>query len=177
VTSSVDLARVEFLRTFRWTDGHADFAPVFRDASALAALGPGLVEPFRSLAPTVVVGIEARGFVLGSLCASALGVGLLLARKPGSMHPGENAEVTTNPDWRGNRTNFRLAKLLGPTDRALIVDDWVETGSQASAVAEAIELMGAVLIGTSVIVDQSPEPVRSALKLIGLLRQDELPPN
>jgi adenine phosphoribosyltransferase len=177
VTSTVDLARAEFLRTFRWTDGHADFAPVFHEASALAALGPGLVEPFRSFNPTVIIGIEARGFILGSLCASGLGVGLLLARKPGSVHPGNNIEVTTQPDWRGNQTTFRLARLLKPADRVLIVDDWVETGSQATAMSTAIKSMGATLIGTSVIVDQASESVRSALQLTGLVKHHELPPN
>ena len=49
------------------------------------------------------------------------------------------------------------------------------TGSQASAIADAVAQMGATLIGSSVIVDQAPSNVRTQLNVVGLLRYDELP--
>jgi adenine phosphoribosyltransferase len=168
-------AKQLFLESFRWTDGHADFAGVFRDDATLAALGPGLVAPFQSLGITAVVGVEARGFVLGALAAQALGVGLVLARKRGSVHPGPVVTATSAPDWRGRRIEFELSRVLVATDRVVIVDDWIETGSQATAVAHAIEICGAQLAGTAVLVDQTTSQQRERLNVKSVVTADELP--
>lgn len=82
-------ARQAVLRTFQWVDGDASFTPVFRDPDALRLLGPGLAEPFREAGVTAVVAPEARGFLLGALCAESLGVGFVAARKPGEPRPGD----------------------------------------------------------------------------------------
>jgi adenine phosphoribosyltransferase len=171
----VKLARAAVLRTFRWVNGHASFVPVFLDAEALRMLGPGLVKPFRDAGTTAVVAPEARGFILGSLCAVTLGVGLLAARKPGFPRPEDQVNVVSDRDWRGRRVEFSVARVLTETDRVLLVDDWIETGSQATAIGDAIRQMGAMLVGTAVIVDQAPSAVRAALNVVGLLRHDELP--
>jgi adenine phosphoribosyltransferase len=173
--SIVEQARAAFLRTFRWTGGHADLAAVFADAGVLALLGPALAEPFGSSGVTVVVAPEARGFVLGALCAEHLGVGLVLARKPGSVHPGEKVEVVSAPDWRGRAVTFRLARVLTSVDMALVVDDWIETGSQARAIKEGVEASGAQFAGTSVIVDDTTADARVDLNLASLVRSAELP--
>lgn len=170
-----DAAKAHVLRTFAWREGHALFTPIFHDPDALQSLGPALAGPFRDHGVTAVVSPEARGFILGALSAAVLGVGFVPARKPGSRHAGESVHVTSEPDWRGRRITFRLAKVFGPGDRVLIVDDWIETGSQATAVALAIEQMGAAVVGTSVIVDQAPDSIASALHVVGILKHDELP--
>jgi adenine phosphoribosyltransferase len=110
--SESESPRDAFLRTFRWTHGHADFAAAFRDPLTLAMLGPALAAPFADAGITAVVGLEARGFVLGALCAEHLGVGLVLARKPGSIHPGDKVEVLSAPDWRGREVRISIAKVL-----------------------------------------------------------------
>lgn len=170
----VESARAAFRATFRWTNGHADLTTVFRNAETLARLGPALAAPFQEAGVTVVVAIEARGFVLGALWAQHLGVGLVLARKPGSVHPGAMVEVTSRPDWRGKRVTFSLARVLSAADGALLVDDWIETGSQAKAVKEAIEACGAQFIGTSILVDDTTADVRRDLNVIALVRSKEL---
>lgn len=83
-----ECARSGVLRTFEWCDGDARLTPVFHDAETLASLGPGLTEPFHDCGITAVVAPEARGFVLGALCAVSLGVGFVAARKPGVPRPG-----------------------------------------------------------------------------------------
>lgn len=169
-------ARTAFLRTFRWTGGHADLAAVFADAGTLALLGPALAELFNAAGVTIVVAPEARGFVLGALCAQHLGVGLLLARKPGSVYPGRKLEVVSAPDWRGRAVTFRLARVLASADMALLVDDWIQTGSQARAIKEAVEVSGARFAGTSVIVDETTADAGVDLNLVSLVRSAELPP-
>ncbi len=172
---AIAAGRAAFVRTFRWTDGHADLAGVFRDADCLATLGPALAAPFHEVRATAVVALEARGFVVGALVARELGVGLVLARKPGSVHPGALIEVVSAPDWRGRKVTVRLATVLTADDRVLLVDDWIETGSQATAVAEATQRAGAELVGTSVIVDDTTDAVRDRLRVTALLRSSELP--
>jgi adenine phosphoribosyltransferase len=175
MSGDAERARQAVLRTFQWVDGDASFTPVFKDAEALRSLGPGLAEPFRGVGITAVVAPEARGFVLGALCAASLGVGFVAARKPGAVQTGDRICVESEPDWRGRRITFSLARVLTSSDRVLLVDDWIETGSQASAIADAIAQMGATLTGTSVIVDQAPGRIRTDLNVVGLLRYDELP--
>jgi adenine phosphoribosyltransferase len=173
----VGSARAALVRTFRWTQGHADFAPVFRDATTLATFGPALAAPFAGAGITVVVAIEARGFVLGALTAEHLGVGLVLARKHGAIHPGDKATVVSAPDWRGRRVRLSLVRLLAPGDRVLLVDDWIETGSQARAVKEAVTTCGAGLVGTSVLVDDTSAAVRGELNVVAVVLSSGLPLN
>lgn len=168
-------ARRLILKTFAWSDGHADFTGIFNDPRTLASLGPGLVESHRDNNGTAVVAAEARGFILGSLCAVALGVGFVPARKPGSVHPGEKIHANSEPGWQARRHTFRIAKVFGPADRVLLVDDWIETGSQAAAITEAVTSMGANAVGVSVIVDQAPPQIRSSLNVTGLVDYTDLP--
>ena len=166
--------RERLLSRFRWTNGHADFSAVLADPESLALFGPALVEPFRGSAITAVVGLEARGFVPAGLAALTLGVGLVLVRKAGAVHPGPKVEVTSLPDWRGRRVELQMARILSPADRILLVDDWVETGSQALAVKSAVETCQAELVGVSVLVDDAPADVRSRLGLVGVVGKVDL---
>jgi adenine phosphoribosyltransferase len=163
------------LGTFRWVDGHADLSRIFRSADVLQVVGAALAAPFQNAAVTVVVSPEARGFVLGALAARELGTGLVLVRKQGSHHPGASAQVRTAPDWRERELVLRLhPDVLGPTDRVLVVDDWIETGSQATAIQTLITRCGATVVGVAALVDDTTPPTRRRLNLHGLLRSVEL---
>ena len=91
--SDTGIAREAVLRTFQWVNGDASFTAMFKDADTLRSLGPGLVEPFREDRITIVTSPEARGFILGALCAAILGVGFLAARKAGFPRP-EDRQAT-----------------------------------------------------------------------------------
>jgi adenine phosphoribosyltransferase len=169
-------ARQLLLDSFRWTDGHADFGGVFRDPDVLMAIGPALARPFDAAEVTAVVGAEARGFVVAALVARELGVGLVLARKPGSVHPGAARQVADEPDWRGRTTEFRISRqAVRPGDRLLLVDDWIETGSQARTLAALVGRLGAEVVGVSVLVDDTTTAVRRGLNVVGLVTSSELP--
>ena len=175
-SASTDAEQI-FLERFRWVDGHADFSRVWFDRRFIEAIGPALTVPFADRGITAVVGVEARGFVLGALCASTLNIGLVLARKSGSVNPGNPIKVTSNPDWRGRQLTFEVQPLLTAADRVLIVDDWIETGSQATAIADAVATSGAEVCGVSVIVDQCSDDTRRTLNVCGLVCSDQLPPH
>ncbi|MGH9232098.1 MAG: phosphoribosyltransferase family protein [Acidimicrobiales bacterium] len=166
------------LRAFRWTHGRADFADALRDPDLLAAIGPALAGPFAASGVTAVVALEARGFVVGGLVARELGVGLVLARKPGAVHPDSDGQAATAPDWRGRHVEILISRrAVRSGDCLLLVDDWIETGSQARTVSTLAERRGADVVGVSVLVDDTPDDVREELTVVGLVRSSELPPD
>ncbi|MEV0679277.1 phosphoribosyltransferase family protein [Actinosynnema sp. NPDC050436] len=172
-TSARDLV----LERFRWSGGHADMWPVFRDGAAFAAVVRALVSPFRDAGVTAVCGVESRGFLLGGAAAVELGVGFVAVRKAAGLFPGEKLVREADPDYRGLRHSLRVQRAaLGPADRVLLVDDWVQTGSQARAVRGLVEAAGARLVGCAVVVDQSDPVGRADLGPVhGLVTADELP--
>jgi adenine phosphoribosyltransferase len=167
----------EFLARFRWIDGHADMLGLFTDGPFLSRAVEALAAPFRERGITKVAAVEARGFVLATGVALELGAGFVAIRKSGSIHPGAKAERTTEPDWRGQRNVLRLQRdALGSSDLVLLVDDWAETGSQASAAKALIEECGASYAGLSLLIDELPDTRREELApMHAVVSGDELP--
>ncbi len=165
------------LDRFAWVDGHADVWAVFRDAEALRVVVTALVEPFLDDGVTAVCGIESRGFLLGGAAAVQLGVGFVPVRKGSGLFPGVKVTRTTAPDYRGVVSDLRLQRAaLGSGDRVVLVDDWVETGSQVLAAREMIAECGATLVGCSVIVDDLTDQRRAEIgRVHALVRSDQLP--
>lgn len=172
--NAVARTRELLFELFRWTGGHADLSLVFRDAEFIRLVGPSLSAAFHESDVDAVVGIEARGFVLGALAAEALGVGLVLARKPGAVHPGAERETATEPDWRGRNPELAIARAaVSPGERLLLVDDWMETGSQARTVGRILGRFDAELIGVSVLVDETSS-TQTGPPITSLARASEL---
>ena len=165
------------LDRFAWIDGHADVWAIFRDADALRVVVTALVEPFLGDGVTAVCGIESRGFLLGGAAAVQLGVGFVPIRKAGGLFPGVKVTRATAPDYRDVVNTLRLQRAaLGPGDRVVLVDDWVETGSQFLAARAMIAECGAELVGCSVIVDDTTDQRRAAIgRVHALVRADQLP--
>lgn len=149
---------------FRWIDGHADTWSMLRNADSLAAVVAALAELARDDRPDVVLGIEARGFALGPAVAMALGVGFAPVRKDGALLPGDVARRVADADYRGVRRGYSARRdLILPGQRAVLVDDWIETGSQARAAAELVGDCGATLASIAVIVDELRPGPRAVL--------------
>jgi adenine phosphoribosyltransferase len=170
-------AREVLLDRFAWVDGHADVWAVFRDADALRVVVTALAEPFRGEGVTAVCGIESRGFLLGAAAAVQLGAGFVPIRKAGGLFPGAKVTRTTTPDYRGVVSTLRLQRgSLTPGDRVVLVDDWIETGSQARAAREMIAECGAELVGCTVSVDDMTDQVREEIgRVHAVVRADQLP--
>lgn len=170
-------AREVVLDRFAWADGHADVWAIFRDAEALRVVVRALAEPFRGKGVAAVCGIESRGFLLGGATAVELGVGFVPVRKAGGLFPGVKVTHATAPDYRGVVNTLRMQRAaLAPGDRVVLVDDWIQTGSQVRAVRALIAECGAELVGCSVIVDELTDQRRSGVGPVhALVRAAELP--
>ncbi len=167
--------RARLVAEFPLVNDHPDVAGVLRDPELLALLGPALVAPFRSMGVTKVCAPEARGPILGALAATALGVGLVLARKDERNHPGADQKTVSDPTWRGAPEVFLTRSFdFTPADRVLVIDDWVTSGSSIRAVASAIVGLGAGYVGAAVLVDKADPGVLAELGIEALVRYEAL---
>lgn len=150
-----------------------------QDGAALRTCVTALAKPGRVLGVTGVVAIEARGFALGGAVAVELGVGLVTIRKSSGLAPEGKLRETTAADWRGRRHELWLRAVdVSAHDRLLLVDDWIETGSQAVAAARLVRAAGAELVGISVLVDQlADDATRLVLPPVAaILHADDVDP-
>jgi adenine phosphoribosyltransferase len=152
--------RDRLLAAFRWTEGHADIWPWFASGDLLGDVADALAAPFGF---DVVTAVESRGWLLAGAVARAAGCGVVPVRKDGGPLAGTYDAVEAAPDYRGTAHRLRMQRVLAPGARVLLVDDWVETGSQARAVRSLVERHGAVWAGVSTIVDQASEETRRDL--------------
>ncbi|EEP72641.1 phosphoribosyltransferase [Micromonospora sp. ATCC 39149] len=169
---------------FRWIDpgpqsAHlvSDVSGWWRDPAVLTALGPALAEPFRDAQPTVVIAPAVTGLLLGPLVATALGVGFVPAHKAGDgrLLAGATTWAQSPPDFLGRRVDLGVRdRHLSPSDRVLVVDDWVATGAQLHALYEICAARGAEVVGTSAVVVDCPPELAIELRVRGLLGSNRL---
>jgi adenine phosphoribosyltransferase len=149
--------------SFRWIgdradpDRRADVTGWWRDDRIVAEIGAELAGLFPEARPTVVMGTQSRGSLLGVLTAHHLGVGFAEVRK----NPGRGADsdawwetTSTAPDYRDQHLRLGLRRtLLKSGDSVLFVDDWIATGAQARACRSLVGTSGGSWCGAAVVVD------------------------
>ncbi|CCH86153.1 PRPP-binding protein, adenine/guanine phosphoribosyltransferase [Modestobacter italicus] len=183
MNSTADL-RDRLKATFAWrgdrTDARslADVTGWWRDPALLADLGPALGDLVPEAKPTVVLGPQSRGSMLGALVATALDIGLVEVRKDDEPLADSDAwlQRTTPPDYRDRHLSLGFRRgLVKGGDRVLFVDDWIQTGGQALATRALVEAAGATWCGAAVVVDGlSDTRVRRDLAISSLIHVREL---
>ena len=176
--------RDDLVRTFRWrgdrTDDRylADPTGWWADPTIVQRLGPALGGLFTAEAPTVVLGPQSRGALLGALVANTLGIGLVELRKDPSPATDSDRWVTarTPPDYRDRNLLLGARKdYLSAGHRVLLVDDWIQTGGQAVGAQRIVETAGATWCGAAVVVDGlSDSRLRRELGVKALLNVRDL---
>ncbi len=167
----------ELRRRFPLVNDHPDVAGVLRQPDLLAALGPALAAPFVDRGVDLVVAPEARGPIVGALTATALDAGLVLARKDDRNHPGADVVIESEPTWRGGSETFQLRSFdleSARPRRALLVDDWITTGSSLRAAKHVLEAHGIVVLGSSVLVNKADPAVLRELGVDWLVTFSEV---
>jgi adenine phosphoribosyltransferase len=122
-----------------------DITPLLADAAALDAAVRGLAELARPLAPDVVIGAEARGFLLGPALARELGCGFVLARKPGKL-PHDTIHAEYELEYGSDALELH-ADAVAAGHRVLVHDDLLATGGTAQALCELVVAAGAQVAG------------------------------
>ena len=128
-----------------------DITPVLHDAALLRDVVRALAEPYRDLRVTHVVGIEARGFILGAPVALELGAGFVPLRKPGKL-PWESVAEKYALEY-GEDSLHAHRDACRPGDRVLVVDDVLATGGTAAAGGRLVQALGGELVGWSFLLE------------------------
>ena len=130
--------------------GFKDITPVLADPAGLDAAVTGLC----ALAPPdvdVVIGAEARGFLLGPALARELGAGFVLARKPGKL-PSETVRAEYVLEYGTDALELH-SDAVASGARVLVHDDLLATGGTARAKIELVEQLGATVVGLAFVVE------------------------
>jgi len=128
-----------------------DITPLVKDPATLRLAVHQLLHPFLGERVTAVAGMEARGFIFGSLVAWELGVGFVPLRKPGKL-PFRVQSASYDLEY-GSATLELHVDALGPGDRVLLIDDLIATGGTAAASCALIEQMGAEIAGCAFVIE------------------------
>ncbi len=128
-----------------------DITPLVADPQALKLAISGLIEPFEGDGVDVVAGMEARGFIFGSLAAWELGVGFVPLRKPGKL-PYEVQREFYELEY-GSASLEIHADAVQRGERVLLMDDLIATGGTAAASCHLLEKLGAQVVGCAFLIE------------------------
>ncbi|GAY78372.1 adenine phosphoribosyltransferase [Sporolactobacillus inulinus] len=130
----------------------------FRDITSLLEEGPVYRAAINDLAAfaesknaEIVVGPEARGFVIGGPVAYSLGIGFVPVRKPGKL-PREVATVSYKKEY-GIDTLCIHKDSIKPGQRVLVTDDLLATGGTIEATIQLVEQLGGVVVGVAFLIE------------------------
>ena len=128
-----------------------DITPLIADPATLRLSVHQLIHPFLGRNINAVAGMEARGFVFGSLVAWELGLPFIPLRKPGKL-PYNVQSVSYDLEY-GSATLEAHVDAFSPNDRVLVIDDLLATGGTAMASCELIEKLGAKVEACAFVVE------------------------
>ena len=138
-----------------------DITPLLSDPQGFKATIDLFVDRFRDSRIEAVVGIEARGYMLGAPVAYALGAGFVPVRKPGKL-PGEKFSEQYALEYGTNTLEIH-ADAVGHGHRVLVVDDLLATGGTIAATLRLLKKLGADVVGTAVLIELEALNGRAAL--------------
>lgn len=128
-----------------------DIGPVLANPDVWNRTVTDIADHYRNHNVTKVVGIDARGFLVGIAVAMKLNVGFVMARKPSKL-PGEKWSVSYGLEY--GKDVLEMSKdALQATDHVLITDDLLATGGTAAATGKLVQLSDATVVGYAFVVE------------------------
>lgn len=128
-----------------------DITTLIHDAAGFGRSIDRLSAAAETHKPTLVAGIEARGFIFGSAVACRLGLGFIPVRKSKKL-PGAVIGIDYALEYGVDRLEIH-EDVLAVGDRVLIVDDLIATGGTAIATVDLIRMAGAEVAAACFVVD------------------------
>ena len=128
-----------------------DVTPLLADPTALAYTIEQLAEWGQAKKPDLVLGAEARGFILGAAIARQIGCGFVPARRPGKLPP-ETISATYALEYGQNALELH-PDMIPRGARVLIHDDVLATGGTSRAMARLVEQLGGEVVGIQFIIE------------------------
>lgn len=131
--------------------GFKDISPLLRDPVALQQAISSLADWTREQRPDLVLGAEARGFILGAAVAAEAGCGFIPARRPGKLPP-ETVGATYALEYGENSLELN-ADAIADGARVVIHDDVLATGGTVEAIGGLVERLGGEVVGVCFLID------------------------
>jgi adenine phosphoribosyltransferase len=138
-----------------------DITPLLGDRAGFKAMIDLFVDRFRDAQIDEVVGIEARGYMIGAPLAYQLGAGFVPVRKPGKL-PGTTYSEQYALEYGTNTLEIH-ADAVGRGSRVLVVDDLLATGGTIAATLRLLQRLGAEVVGVAVLIELEALAGRAAL--------------
>ncbi|MEP6758096.1 MAG: adenine phosphoribosyltransferase [Actinomycetota bacterium] len=130
---------------------YKDITPVLADPIAFSTIIDLIVVHFGRGNVDKVVGIEARGFILGAPVAYHFGAGVIPVRKKGKL-PHETIQEEYALEY-GTATLEIHKDAVRPGERVLVVDDVLATGGTAAAAVSLVERIGGKVCGIATLIE------------------------
>ncbi len=128
-----------------------DITPLVKDPAALRLAVQQLLHPFLGREITAVAGMEARGFIFGSLVAWELGLPFIPLRKPGKL-PYDVQSVSYDLEYGSAELEAHI-DAFDRNDLVLLIDDLLATGGTAKASCSLVEKLGAQVVACAFVVE------------------------
>jgi adenine phosphoribosyltransferase len=138
-----------------------DITPLLADPDGFRSMVDMFVEKYKGAKVDYVVGIEARGYMLGAPVAYALKAGFIPVRKPGKL-PGEKFTEEYELEYGTNTLEIH-ADAVGKGKRVLVIDDLLATGGTMAATLRLLSRLGAEIAGVGVLIELAALNGRAAL--------------
>ena len=128
-----------------------DIMPLLGDPATLHEAVDKLAEWIEPRKPDVILGAEARGFILGAALAYKLGCGFVAARRPGKL-PWKTVSATYALEYGENALELH-ADAIAHGARVLVHDDVLATGGTAAAICDLAEQLGGEIVGVAFVIE------------------------
>jgi adenine phosphoribosyltransferase len=128
-----------------------DLTTLFQDSAGFQAVVASLTDPFRGERIDKVVGIEARGFILGGAVAHQLRCGFVPIRKKGKL-PWRTLREEYQLEYGSDAVEIHVDAVVAD-DRILVVDDLIATGGTAEASLRLLQRVGSEIVGCAFVVE------------------------
>jgi adenine phosphoribosyltransferase len=128
-----------------------DITTLLKDATGFKAVIDSLADHYESTAIDVVLGIEARGFIIAPAVAYALDYGFIPVRKQKKL-PAERARIEYQLEYGTDVLEIHK-DAINPGQNVLIIDDVLATGGTAAAVATLVETLEGRVAGLGFILE------------------------
>ena len=133
--------------------GFKDISPLLLDPAALRQAVSSLAAWTAEREPDLVLGAEARGFLLGAAIACEVGCGFVPARRPGKLPP-ETVSARYVLEYGENSLEV-AADAIRAGARVVVHDDVLATGGTVEAIAGLVEQLGGHVVGVNFVIELS----------------------
>ena len=127
-----------------------DISPILRSPAAMTSMVNQLGDFCDRLTPDYIVGIESRGFIIGTALATRQRMGFIPIRKKGKL-PGKVIGVDYTLEYGKDRLEIQSGILKN--QKVLLVDDLLATGGTVKAASKLISRVGGRLVGCAFVVE------------------------